>query len=36
MGPRFDLRDFHEVILAEGALPLDVVEARVDAYIAGR
>ncbi|MBC7168084.1 DUF885 domain-containing protein [Phenylobacterium sp.] len=36
MGPRFDLRDFHEVILEEGALPLDVVEARVDAYIAGR
>jgi uncharacterized protein (DUF885 family) len=34
LGPRFDLRAFHETVLAAGALPLDVLEARVDAYIA--
>ena len=35
MGPKFDLKAFHEVILEAGPLPLDVVERRVDAYIAG-
>jgi uncharacterized protein (DUF885 family) len=36
LGPRFDLRDFHEVVLADGALPLGVLEQQVDAYIASR
>ena len=37
LGPKFDIRAFHEVVLAAGALPLDVLEHRVDAYItAGR
>ncbi len=35
LGPRFDLKAFHEVILAAGPLPLDVLETRIDAYIAG-
>lgn len=34
LGAKFDLKAFHEVILAAGPLPLDVVETRVDAYIA--
>jgi uncharacterized protein (DUF885 family) len=34
LGPKFDQRDFHEVVLANGALPLDVLEQQVDAYIA--
>lgn len=34
LGPKFDIRAFHEVVLAAGALPLDVLEHRVDAYIA--
>lgn len=34
MGPKFDIRAFHETVLAAGALPLDVLETRVDAYIA--
>ena len=35
LGPKFDIRAFHETVLAAGALPLDVLDQRVDAYIAG-
>ncbi|WP_200887430.1 DUF885 domain-containing protein [Sphingomonas sp. ERG5] len=34
LGPRFDIRDFHEAVLSQGALPLDVLEEQVDRYIA--
>lgn len=34
LGPQFDLREFHDVILGGGALPLDVLEAEVEAWIA--
>jgi uncharacterized protein (DUF885 family) len=34
LGPKFDIRGFHDTILDSGALPLDVVEQRVDAWIA--
>jgi uncharacterized protein (DUF885 family) len=34
LGSKFDVRAFHETLLEAGALPLDVLEARVDAYIA--
>jgi uncharacterized protein (DUF885 family) len=36
LGPKFDIRDFHEAVLAQGALPLDVLEEEVDRYIAAK
>ena len=33
LGPRFDERRFHDAILQSGALPLDILEARVTAWI---
>jgi uncharacterized protein (DUF885 family) len=33
LGPKFDIRGFHDTILDSGALPLEVVEQRVDAWI---
>ena len=36
LGDRFDIRDFHAVMLENGAVPLDVLEDLVEAYIAER
>jgi uncharacterized protein (DUF885 family) len=36
LGPRFDIRQFHEVVIGNGALPLDVLEEQVDAWIAAK
>jgi uncharacterized protein (DUF885 family) len=33
LGDRFDIKDFHAAVLGSGALPLDVLEDQVDAWI---
>jgi uncharacterized protein (DUF885 family) len=36
LGPRFDIRAFHDEILSGGSLPLDMLEARVDTWLKTR
>ena len=34
LGPKFDIRAFHDEVLDAGAMPLDMLSARIDAWIA--
>lgn len=34
LGDKFDIREFHEVVLAEGTVTLSILESRIEGYIA--
>jgi uncharacterized protein (DUF885 family) len=34
LGPRFNIRAFHDTVLALGSVPLPVLAARIDRFIA--
>ena len=34
LGPKFDVRRFHDAVLGQGAVPLDALDAQIDAWIA--
>ena len=36
LGPKFDIRGFHDLLIGSGSMPLGVLETRVDDWIASR
>ncbi|HZJ38408.1 MAG TPA: DUF885 domain-containing protein [Chthoniobacterales bacterium] len=36
LGPKFDQREFHDVVLKNGAMPLEILEERVTNYVSGK
>jgi uncharacterized protein (DUF885 family) len=36
LGPKFDQREFHDAVLKNGAMPLEILEEQVTAYIETR
>jgi uncharacterized protein (DUF885 family) len=33
LGPKFDVRDFHDALLRDGSLPLELLDRQVEKYI---
>ena len=36
LGPKFDIHEFHAEVLKDGSVPLDVLEAKIDRWIAAK
>ena len=36
LGDAYDIRDFHDVIIGKGGMPLSILESEVDAYVAAK
>ena len=36
LGDQFDIKEFHNIVIGNGNLPLDILEQLVDEYIAGK
>ena len=36
LGPKFDIREFHDQILKDGSLPMSVLETKIDRWIASK
>ena len=36
LGAKFDIREFHEQVLGSGALPMNILEAKIDRWIASK
>ena len=36
LGPKFDIREFHDLVLGSGAVPLDILESNVEQWLSAR
>ena len=36
LGNQFDVRDFHDAVLKEGAMPLNILEAHIQWFVANK
>jgi uncharacterized protein (DUF885 family) len=36
LGPKFDIKGFHDLLIGSGSLPLSILERQVDGWIAAR
>ena len=36
LGGKFDIRDFHREVLSDGAVPMEILERKIDRWIEAR